>query len=313
MQPGDTTRALLSFFASIAVLVVLWQVPSNAKGRGQSSNSATQAQAEALPASASELVRQTIDNELKQTIGDEKYFYRVHKTSPSGEQVKEYVETDDGAVGRMISVNGQPLSDEQRRKEDQHLQKLATDPDAQKKRRKEQAEDQERINKIIKSMPDAFLFQYDGEEDSPSGKLVRLTFKPNPNFNPPNRESQVYRGMAGTMLIAPAEKRMAKISGTLFQDVNFGWGIFGRLDKGGKFEVEQSKVSPRRWETTSLNMKFTGRVLLFKKLNIDEREITSDFRPAPAHLTLAEGINVLNQQTGQLAQEGTTASKADSK
>jgi hypothetical protein len=60
-------------------------------------------------------------------------------------------------------------------------------------------------------------------------------------------------------------------------------------------------------------MKFTGRVLLFKKLNIDEKEMTSDFRPAPAHLTLAEGINVLKQQAGQLAQEHTTASKANSK
>jgi hypothetical protein len=258
-------------------------------------------------------VRQVIDNELKQTIGDEKYFYRVRKSSPSSEQVKEYVETDDGAVGRLISMNGQPLDKDQRRKEDQHLEKLATDPDAQKKRRKEQAEDQERINRIIKSMPDAFLFQYDGEEDSPFGKLVRLTFKPNPNFDPPNRESQVYRGMAGTMLISASEKRMAKISGTLFQDVNFGWGIFGRLDKGGKFEVQQSKISPHRWETTFLNMKFTGRVLLFKKLNIEDQEMTTDFRPAPAHLSLAEGINVLKQQTGQLAEGQSNAAKTNSK
>ncbi len=301
----------MSSLAFVAVLVLLSEVPLKAKGREQSNNSAPQG--EVLPASPRELVRQTIENELKQSIGDEKYFYRVHKTSSSGEQVKEYVETDDGAVGRLISVNGQSLNDDQRRKEDQHLQKLATDPDAQKKRRKEQAEDQERINKIIKSMPDAFLFQYDGEEDSPYGKLVRLSFKPNPSFNPPNRESQVYRGMAGTMLIDAAEKRMARISGSLVQEVSFGWGIFGRLDKGGRFEVEQSKVSPHRWETTMLNMKFTGRVLLFKKLNIDEREVTSDFHPAPAHLSLAEGINVLKQQTGQLAEGQSTAAKADSK
>jgi hypothetical protein len=311
MQSSKMQVRLLSSLTFVTLLVVQSGVRLDAKGRAQSNISA--AEAEALPASPRELVRQTIENELKQTIGEEKFFYRVHKTSPSGEQVKEYVETDDGAVGRLISVNGQPLNDEQRHKEDQHLQKLATDSDAQKKRRKEQADDQDRINKIIRSMPDAFLFQYDGEEDSPYGKLVRLTFKPDPNFNPPNRESQVYRGLAGTMLIAAAEKRMAKISGSLVQEVSFGWGIFGRLDKGGKFEVEQSKVSPHRWETTMLSMKFTGRVLLFKKLNIDDKEATSDFRPAPAHLTLAEGINVLNQQTGQLAERQGSGSKSDSK
>jgi hypothetical protein len=75
--------------------------------------------------------------------------------------------------------------------------------------------------------------------------------------------------------------------------------------------VEQSKISPRRWETTALKMKFTGRILLFKKLNIDEQEITSDFRPAPAHLTLADGVNVLKQRP-QLAQ-GQSDSKGDTK
>lgn len=299
--------------ALLATLVVLSsEIPLGAKGRAQS-NSAAQAEDLQLPASPKDLVRQAIDNELKQSIGDEKYFYLMHKTSPGGAQTKEYVETDDGDVGRLIELNGQALNDEQRRKEDQHLQRLATDPETQRKRRKEQSDDQERTNKIIKYMPDAFIFQYDGQEESPYGKLVRLQFKPDPNFDPPNRETQVYRGMAGIMLIHAAEKRLVKISGSLTQDVTFGWGLFGRLDKGGQFEVEQSKISPRRWETTMLRLKFTGRVLLFKKLNIDEKQVTSNFRPAPMHLTLAEGINVLKQESEQLAQQQGTASKSDSK
>jgi len=308
----------LSSLALVAALVILFpEIQLNAKGREQShetNNSATQAEELHLPALANDLVRQAIDNELKQTVGDEKYFFHVHKLSPTGEQTKEYVETDEGAVGRLIAINGQSLSDDQRRKEDQHLQKLATDADAQRKHRKDQLEDEERTTKMLKAMPDAFIFQYDGEEESPQyGKLVRLQFKPNPNFNPPSRETQIYKGMEGTMLIDCAEKRMVKISGGLTQEVTFGWGIFGRLDKGGKFEVEQSKISPRRWETTMLKMKFTGRVLLFKKLNIDEKETTGDFRPAPAHLTLTEGINVLKQQTSQLAEGQSSASKTDSK
>src|SRR5215471_9842368 len=145
MQSSKMQVRLLSSLTLVTLLVFQSGVRLDAKGRAQSNTSAPEP--EALPASPRELVRQTIENELKQTIGEEKFFYRVHKTSPSGEQVKEYVETDDGAVGRLISVNGQPLSDEQRRKEDQHLQKLATDTDAQKKRRKEQADDQDRINK----------------------------------------------------------------------------------------------------------------------------------------------------------------------
>ncbi len=300
----------------IALVAVFLALPSNASGGRQQDNSAPQAPSEDLhlPTSANDLVRQAIDNELKQTVGDEKYFYMVRKLSPGSEQTKEYVETDEGAVGRLVAMNGKPLAAEQVRKEDMHLQKLATDPETKNKHRKEQLEDEERTNKMLKAMPDAFIFQYDGKEDSPQyGTLVRLQFKPNPNFNPPSRETQIYRGMEGTMLIDAAEKRLVKIDAHLTQEVTFGWGIFGHLDKGGAFEVEQSKISPRRWETTKLEMKFTGRVLLFKKLNVDEKEITGNFHPAPPHLSLEEGINVLKQQNSQLAQQQSDAPKANAK
>src|SRR5579859_2080 len=300
----------------IALVAVFLALPSNARSGKQQDNSASQASSEDLhlPTSANDLVRQAIDNELKQTVGNEKYFYMVRKLSPGSEQTKEYVETDEGAVGRLVAMNGKPLPADQMRKEDIHLQKLATAPETRNKHRKEQLEDEERTSKMLKAMPDAFIFQYDGKEDSPQyGTLVRLQFKPNPNFNPPSRETQIYRGMEGTMLIDAAEKRLVKIDAHLTQEVTFGWGIFGHLDKGGAFAVEQSKISPHRWETTKLEMKFTGRVLLFKKLNVDEKEITGNFRPAPPHLNLIEGVNMLKQQNPQLAEDQSNASKANAK
>ncbi|HZR29184.1 MAG TPA: hypothetical protein VFA71_10400 [Terriglobales bacterium] len=306
MPSCERRRGILAPSAlSIALVAVFLALPSNASDGKQQDSSTSQTPSSDLhlPSSPNDLVRQAVDNELKQTVGNEKYFYMVRKLSPGSEQTKEYVETDEGAVGRLVAMNGKPLPADQMRKEDIHLQKLATDPETRNKHRKEQLEDEERTSKMLKAMPDAFIFQYDGKEDSPQyGALVRLQFKPNPNFNPPSRETQIYRGMEGTMLIDPAEKRLVKIDAHLTQEVTFGWGIFGRLDKGGKFEVEQSKISPRRWETTKLEMKFTGRILLFKKLNIDEKEVTGDFHPAPPHLSLEEGINVLKQQNPQLAQ-----------
>ncbi|HTC93587.1 MAG TPA: hypothetical protein VK699_09055 [Terriglobales bacterium] len=317
MQSCERRRGTLSPSALfIAFAAVFLALPSNARGGKQQDSSASHSPAEDfhLPTSANDLVRQAIDNELKQTIGDEKYFYMVHKLSGSGEQIKEYVETDEGAVGRLVAMNGKPLPADQMRKEDMHLQKLATDPETKSKHRKEQLEDEERTTKMLQAMPDAFIFQYEGTEDSPQyGTLVRLQFKPNPNFDPPSRETQIYRGMEGTMLIDAAEKRLVKIDAHLTQEVTFGWGIFGHLDKGGAFVVEQSKISPRRWETTMLEIKFTGRVLLFKKLNIDEKELTGDFHPAPPHLSLEEGINVLKQQNPQLAQDRNSVPKATAK
>lgn len=314
MRSETCMRGVVSLTALFAAVLLLSAACSPASSREQNGNPGAAAQDIQLPSSPNELVRQAVNNELKQTVGDERYFYQVRKITPSGEQTKEYIETDQGTVGRVIAIDGQPLSDAQRQKEDKHLQKLLNDPEAQQKQRKDQLDDEQRTNMMLRSMPDAFIYQYAGTEDSPQyGKLVRLQFKPNPSFNPPNRETQVYRGMEGTMLIDVPERRLVKIAANLTQEVTFGWGIFGRLDKGGQFVVEQSKISPRRWETTTLKTRFTGRVLLFKKLNIDEQEITSGFRPAPAHLTLAEGVNILRQQTPQVAQKQSSDSKPDAK
>ena len=41
-------------------------------------------------------------------------------------------------------------------------------------------------------------------------ELVHLTFKPNPNFRPPNHETRVYEGMQGDILI---DRKALRISG----------------------------------------------------------------------------------------------------
>jgi len=157
---------------------------------------------------------------------------------------------------------------------------------------------------MVKALPDAFLYQYDGFEPGKNGpQLIRLKFKPNPDYNPPNRELQVYQGMEGTMLIDPSDERLVKIEAHLFKGVNFGWGILGHLDPGGQFEVGQSRVGGDRWEVTEMRLKFTGKILLFKSLNISEHETAFDYRRAPNNLSFTQGIEFLKKQPEFLAEK----------
>lgn len=259
-----------------------------------------------LPASANELVQQTIANELKEVTPSEHFEYRDEKQTPSGSTTREVVETSDGNVGRLILVNNEPPSAQQRGKDDARLQKLISDPQAQAKFRKDQKDDQQRVQKMLSSMPSAFVYRYDGAQESPDGPVVRLHFTPNPQFNPPNRETEIFKGMEGTMLINAREKRLVEMAGNLIQNVNFGWGIFGHLDRGGYFVVKQSKIAPDRWETTETRLKFTGRALVFHKINIDEKDTESDFHPAPNNLTIAKAIEYLKHQSTEVAQQSTT-------
>ena len=78
--------------------------------------------------------------------------------------------------------------------------------------------------------------------------------------------------MKGYLLIDPKANRIAKIDGTLIKEVGFGWGILGHLDRGGHFVVEQGDAGYGQWEVTRMGLSFTGKVLLFKALNIQSDE-----------------------------------------
>ena len=52
-----------------------------------------------------------------------------------------------------------------------------------------------------------------------------------------------------------------------------------------------------------MRLRFTGKVLLFKSLNIDEHEAAFDYRHAPDDLSFAQGIEFLKKQPDYLAEK----------
>ena len=257
------------------------------------------------PVDPNELVRRAAANEIKAN-DSHVYFMFKDRTEEKGHSVtKEVIQTPQGGLLRTIAINDKPLTAEQRAKDDQKLQKFANDPDARRKRKEATKEEDQRDSLMLSSLPDAFLYTYVGEQPGPNGSpLVHLTFKPNPKFSPPNHETMVYLGMQGDMLIDPKAARIAKIDGTLFKDVDFGWGILGRLYKGGKFLIEQRDVGSGHWETTLESLQFNGRILLVKSLTISSTETTYDFRPVPANITTAQALELLYKSDDVVAQNG---------
>ncbi len=262
-----------------------------------------QAPTPSLPANPTELVRQTIDNELKPDPSHTHFAYRLVKKKASGTQTFEMIETKDGTIGRLLLLNGQPLSPEQRSKEDKRLQRLINDPSQLAQKLKSQQADDRRTRAMLRAMPDAFLYQYAGTQNiEPWGEVAVLNFTPNPKFNPPSRETMVYEGMKGTMWITIPADRLAKIEAKLFKDVEFGWGILGHLDQGGQFVVEQKPVAGGQWEPAHMVLSFDGKALIFKTIHIHDDQTTSDYRPVSPDLTIAQAIDMLKKQDGEVAE-----------
>lgn len=263
--------------------------------------------------SPDQLVRETVDHELAAANETSiKQMFRSRKQTPRGSQTRLYVETKDSMVGMMIALNDQPLDAQQKQAEISHLHWLINNPDQLRKKRAREKEDADRTLRIVKALPDAFHYEYAGTEEGdattgrPGDLLMRLKFTPNPAYDPPSRDVQVLEGMQGYLLIDATEKRIARIDGTLFRDVSFGWGIFGRLDKGGHFRVQQADVGEGCWEITAMSLKITGKILMFKSINMASDEMLSDFQRVPSDLTFAKAVEMLTTEQEKRAHNGDT-------
>jgi hypothetical protein len=262
--------------------------------------------AQPLSESPVELVRKTVQSEVAASNSDTKVMFMDRKETPHGSQTKLVVETRDGMAGMVVAINDKPLPAEQRHAEEARLAGLANNRAQLERKQRVEKEDAERVTRIMKALPDAFLYEPDGTEGgnnalgNAGAELVRLKFRPNPKYSPPSHVEQVLTGMQGYLLIDAGKHRIAKIDGTLIKEVGFGWGILGHLDQGGHFLVEQGEVIPGAWEITHMSLSFTGRILLFKSLNIKSDEIFNHFRAAPANLSFAQGVNLLKKQQAEL-------------
>lgn len=268
---------------------------------------------------ARELVRATVANEMAAAHNAAaRFMFHSRKQTPKGTQNRIYVEANEALATLAIGENDRPLSAQKERAETDQLSSLANNPEQLRKKQIREKQEMEHTFCIMKALPDAFQYEYAGTENSSDGlgkagdQLVRLKFSPNPSYTPPTRVEQVLEGMQGFLLIDPRAKRLARIDGTLFKDVTFGWGIFGRLDQGGRFRVQQADVGDGFWEVTAMTLNFNGKILLLKTLSIVSDEVFSDFQRLPENLPFARGVELLQSEQMRIAQNpGTNMESVD--
>ncbi len=250
-----------------------------------------------------ELVRKAVQNEINAAADEGAHFlFRGTKTTPKGSTTKIYVETKDSTAGLVIAYNGKPLTPEQRRDEEARVERFVNTPSELQKKKEQERENADRSLRITRALPDAFLYEYGGEETGspgigrPGDTLIKLNFRPNPRYQPPSRVEEILTGLQGYLLVDAVHERLASIDGTLFKEVGFGWGILGHLDRGGRFVVHQQEVGNNLWEISSVSLNLSGKILLLKSLTVNSTEVFSAFKPVPSDLTFAQALDLLKKE-----------------
>jgi hypothetical protein len=261
------------------------------------------AQKQPRPASAEDiaLIQRSSEHELQELENPKPYRYQERLDWNWGSETRSVIETREGRADRIVLFNGEPLSPAQQEKQEHRLEKLLSDHDAFKDELKDQKSETQRRIRIVKAFPKAFFFDFAGAEKG----LLRFDFRPDPDFSPKDRETQMYRGMEGSVWIEPAQERIVRIEGILIKDVNFGWGIVGHLNKGGIYEIAQTQLSPGKWRITMLDVDLKGKTFLINSFRFKRKEIDSQFHPVTSDMTYGGAVEELLGNPAQADRERT--------
>ncbi len=258
-----------------------------------SSNAVSQSGSLNTEIAAVDLARKVVTNELRiQNEQQSFWMYRLEKEEDGRKEVQKLLETKNGSLSQLLSIDGHPLDAKQQRKEKQRIQRLVSHPDEQRELQQASYKKAEQGARLFRILPDAFVFSYSRRQ----GDRVTLRFSPNPTFQPPSLEAQVFHDMEGEMTVDTKQERLVELNGHLIEDVRFGFGVLGHLDRGSAFEIGQTEVIPGHWEMTALNLNMKGKALLFKTIGVQVTEHHSEFHRVPDDLTLEEAADILSRQ-----------------
>ena len=258
--------------------------------------------AQAQPIDPAALVRRAIQNREDAAKTHRPLRYLLRKTGDHRDITKDIIETDQGDVARLIAIHNRPLTAEANQAEPDRLNTLANHPEIQEHRHQREQKDAARVDRLMRLLPDAFLYRDQGTTPCPAGAAPgrtgeatchHLSFSPNPSFEPPDVEANIFRGLAGDLWIDQSQERLTRLDAHVIANVDFGWGILGKLDKGGTIQLEQSDIGGGDWELTSLKLNLKGKALMLKSLDIQLIEQASHFSEVPSGPDYRKSIELL--------------------
>lgn len=240
------------------------------------------------PQDPRQIVRSAMETELSADLNDHSRWKYRDAQKDGIDTVSIVVETDHGAVKRLISRWGRPLNDSEARIEDARVQTFIHDPSQLAKQKRDGLQDGKNAEELLRMLPDAFTWKIQSEDE----KNITLHFEPNSKFSPPDMQGRVLGQMAGELVVDKGQNRIVTISGKLTEDVTIGWGLLGRLRQGGTFRVERREVAPGLWQIVETHVHIEGKVLFFKNIGQQQDEVQTDFVEVPHGTTLEQAAEM---------------------
>ena len=113
-------------------------------------------------APAGELINAVVANELRDRVQQRKWMYTIEKREGNQSLTEEQVETKNGPLYRVVALDGMPLTPDQRQQDNVRMRRLLHDTSQQSKLKQQYDDDEQKLETLMRVMPNAFLYDYDG-------------------------------------------------------------------------------------------------------------------------------------------------------
>lgn len=183
---------------------------------------------------------------------------------------------------KKIAKNGQKLTGDAARNEDEKMSKAAAERqrDLEHGGRKRQDWEKKRAEerKFLQEIPDAYTFQILRQDKVDGLPVWVIAATPRPDYRPKSSDArQLLPKVKPTFWVDQRDAHMARLDFEVLDTISFGL-VLARIYRGTNFTLQQAYVNNEVWLPQHVLMHINGRLALLKKLNGEVEVTWRDFR-----------------------------------
>ena len=231
---------------------------------------------------AKALILKSIENYDRDWRGAMHWGYLQKDVTHNGDtttvEISEVIPLAGTPYERLTGKDGKPLSEEEKRKEDEKYQKALRE-----RQNETPAQRQARIRKyenersFLKDLPNAYDYTMIGEDVVDGRPAWVVGLKPRPDFVPTTSHGSMLKHIEGKLWIDKAEVHWAKAEAHVIDTISIGW-IVARIGPGAKISLDMARVTEGLWMPKRIDINGTAKVLMVHNKALNEELTFSGFR-----------------------------------
>ena len=179
---------------------------------------------------------------------------------------------------RLIGRNGNPLTGEAEKHEEQKFEKAKfTREHELKGQRDNRIRKWKEQTRFLEEAPDAFNFKILSEEKLNGRAAWVIECKPKPGFTPRMDRSHMFEKIEAKAWVDQKDLQIVKLEADTLDPVSIGW-VLARIGRGTHMELEQMRLDDGTWVLKKLSIDGKAKIMVVDNKQLDETVTYSDYK-----------------------------------